>query len=44
MICRDNSASAVQEKLCLEIGNDFAGGLFLIVNYYLCNLYETQFV
>ena len=28
MICRDNSASAVQEKFCLEIWNDFAGGLF----------------
>lgn len=44
MICRDNSASAVQEKLCPEIWNDFAGHNFLIVNYYLCKLYETHFV
>lgn len=44
MICRDNSASAVQEKLCLEIWNDFAADYFLIVNYYLCKLYETHFV
>ena len=28
MICRDNSASAVQEKLYPEIGNDFVDGLF----------------
>ncbi len=44
MICRDNSASAVHEKLCRKSGTTLPADYFLIVNYYLCKLYETHFV
>lgn len=44
MICRDNSASAVQKNYAPNSGPGVGADYFLIVNYYLCSLYETHFV